>query len=126
MKNFIKEFREFAVKGNAIELAIGVIVATSFGKIITSLVNDLIMPPLGLLLGGADFAHKEWVLRAAHDDVPAVAIKYGLFVNSIVDFLIVVLVIFLVIKQVNRFNRWRNPAENAAAQPSHPHPTDGK
>ncbi len=102
MKSFLHEFKEFAVKGNAIELAVGVIVGTSFGKIVTSLVNDIIMPPLGFFLGGADFSDKELILKAATESTTAVTIKYGLFLNTLLDFLIIALVIFIVIRQINK------------------------
>ena len=92
----LKEFREFAVKGNAIDMAVGIIIGGAFGKIVTSLVNDIIMPPLGLLLGRIPFAD----LAIHLNGKPFV--KYGLFINNVVDFLIVAFCIFLVIRQINR------------------------
>ncbi len=95
----LKEFKEFAVKGNAMDMAVGIVIGAAFGKIITSLVNDIIMPPLGLLLGQMDFAN---LMIHLNDKT---AIKYGAFVNSVVDFVIVAFAIFLVVKQINRLKR---------------------
>ena len=92
----LKEFKEFAVKGNAIDMAVGLIVGAAFGKVVTSLVNNIIMPPIGLLVGNMDFS--ELVIKLNNKT----AIKYGLFVNDIIDFVIVAFAIFLVIKQINR------------------------
>jgi large conductance mechanosensitive channel len=103
--SLIKEFKEFAVKGNVADMAIGIIIGTAFGKIITSLVNDVIMPPLGLLVGGVDFSDKAVVLRAAVDKTPAIVLKYGAFINTIVDFTIVAFAIFLVMKGMNTLRK---------------------
>ncbi|HPT69993.1 MAG TPA: large conductance mechanosensitive channel protein MscL, partial [Syntrophomonas sp.] len=107
-----KEFREFAVKGNMIDLAIGVIIGAAFGKIVTSLVNDIIMPPIGLLLGKVDFSSlyinlsgKSFASLDEAVKAGAPLIKYGAFINNIIDFLIVAFVIFLVIKQINRMKK---------------------
>ena len=103
----IKEFKEFISKGNVIDLAVGVIIGASFGKIITSLVDDLIMPPLGYLLGGVDFADKKIVLVAADtaNKVEEVAVRYGNFINTLIQFLIVAFCIFGVIKAINSLKR---------------------
>lgn len=103
--SIVKEFKEFAVKGNVVDLAVGLIIGVAFGKIVTSLVNDVIMPPIGLLMGNVDFSNLAVVLREKTADAPAVAIRYGAFINSIIDFLIVALAVFLVIKQINRLKR---------------------
>src|SRR6185436_14542843 len=100
--SIVKEFKEFAVKGNVVDLAVGLIIGAAFGKIVTSLVNDVIMPPIGLLLGNVDFSKLEFVVSPGP---PEVAIRYGLFINSVIDFLIVALAVFLVIKQINRLKR---------------------
>lgn len=100
-----KEFKEFAVKGNVVDLAVGVIIGAAFGKIVTSLVADIIMPPLGLLMGGIDFKDKLIVLKPAVGKVPAVNLNYGLFINNIIDFVIVAFAIFLVIKGINAMKR---------------------
>ena len=116
----IKEFREFISKGNVVDLAVGVIIGASFGKIITSLVDDLIMPPLGYLLGGVDFADKKIVLVAADtaNKVEEVAVRYGNFINTLIQFLIVAFCIFGVIKAINSLKRKDEVAPVAAALPS--------
>ena len=116
----IKEFKEFISKGNVIDLAVGVIIGASFGKIITSLVDDLIMPPLGYLLGGVDFADKKIVLVAADtvNKVEEVAVRYGNFINTLIQFLIVAFCIFGVIKAINSLKRKDEVAPVAAALPS--------
>jgi len=115
---FIKEFREFAVKGNVVDLAGGGIIGAAFGKIVTSLVNDVIMPPIGMLTRGLDFSKQKYVLKAAHDKVPETAINYGLFINSVIDFLIVAFVIFLVIKGINSLKRKQEEAPAAPPAPT--------
>ncbi len=100
----LKEFREFAVKGNVIDMAVGIILGTVFGKVVASLVNDILMPPIGLLLGRMDFSSLAIELNEK------TAIKYGLFVNAVVDFVIVSFAIFLVVKQVNRLKKQQPPA----------------
>ncbi|MFK2902945.1 large-conductance mechanosensitive channel protein MscL [Dyella ginsengisoli] len=114
----LKEFKEFAMRGNVIDLAVGVVIGGAFGKIVTSLVNDVIMPPIGLLTGGVDFADKKWVLKAADNTDPAhkvaeVAVNYGMFVNTLIQFLIIAFAIFLVVKAINRISR----KEEAAPAP---------
>ncbi len=116
--SIVKEFKEFAVKGNVVDLAVGVIIGAAFGKIVTSLVNDIIMPPLGLLLHGIDFKDLKKVLKPAIDKTPEVAINYGLFINNIIDFLIVAFVIFLVIKGINAMKRKEEAAPAAAPVPT--------
>ena len=97
----IKEFKEFAIKGNAIDMAVGIVVGASFGKIVNSLVNDVLMPPIGVLIGGVDFSSLKLVLKAAVADKPEVSLNYGLFVNNLINFLIVAFSIFLVVKGIN-------------------------
>jgi large conductance mechanosensitive channel len=101
----IQEFKEFAFKGNMVDLAIGVIIGAAFGKIVTSLVTNVIMPPIGLLLGGVDFSSFAIMLKEAVPGKEAVLLKYGAFINTCIDFLIIAFVIFLVIKGINRFKR---------------------
>ena len=103
--SIVKEFREFAVKGNAIDMAVGLIIGASFGKIVTSIVNDVIMPPIGLLIGGVDFKNLKLVLKAATFDKPAVTLNYGLFINNVIDFLIVAFTIFMLIKGINHLKK---------------------
>lgn len=99
----IKEFKDFAVKGNVLDLAIGVIIGGAFGKIVTSLVNDILMPPLGALMGGVDFSEKVLVIQPKTPITAEIVIRWGAFINNIIDFLIVAITIFIVIKQINRF-----------------------
>lgn len=100
-----KEFKEFAMRGNVVDMAVGIIIGGAFGKIISSVVNDVIMPPIGLLLGNVDFSNLAITLRDKTADAPAVAIKYGVFVNTVLDFVIVAFAIFMVIKQMNRLKK---------------------
>ncbi|MBN1662013.1 MAG: large-conductance mechanosensitive channel protein MscL [Deltaproteobacteria bacterium] len=112
-----KEFKEFAVKGNVIDMAVGIIIGAAFGAIVKSLVDDVIMPPIGLLLGNVDFANLFWVLKegaaaagpyasvAAAKSAGAVTLNIGLFINTIITFIIVAFAIFLVVKQINRLKK---------------------
>lgn len=100
-----QEFKKFAMRGNVVDLAVGVIIGIAFGKIVTSLVNDVIMPPIGLLISGERFRALEIVLREAAGDTPAVAIKYGIFANTIIEFLIIAIVLFLVVKAMNTLKK---------------------
>lgn len=101
----VKEFKEFAVKGNVVDMAVGIIIGGAFGKIVTSLVQDIIMPPIGWLLSGVDFTHIVWTVKEAEEGAPAVTLNVGVFLNTVLDFVIVAFAIFLVIKQLNRFKR---------------------
>lgn len=102
MKKMLKEFRDFAVKGNVIDLAVGVIIGGAFGKIVTSLVNDIIMPIVGIVLGGNDLAKLNWTIQNAGKD--PVVFAYGKFLQNVVDFLIIAICIFLMVKVINRLN----------------------
>jgi len=125
----LKEFKEFAVKGNMLDMAVGIIIGGAFGKIITSLVNDVLMPPLGMLLGKVDFTSLKAVLQKGNDAVmdgvaviqPAVSevtINYGMFIQTVIDFLIVAFCIFLVIKGMNSLKRKEEAAPAAPPAPS--------
>lgn len=105
MSNWLKEFREFAVKGNVVDLAVGVVIGAAFGKIVSSLVADIIMPIVGLLVGGINFSHNKLILRVASGDVPAVTLNWGPFLQTVVDFLLVAWAIFVVVKLINRMKR---------------------
>jgi len=121
----LKEFKEFAVKGNVVDLAIGVIIGASFGKIVTSLVEQVIMPPIGLMLGGVDFSNLKWVLTAenpATEAIEEVAIQYGAFINTLIQFLIVAFVVFLVVKGINAMRR--EQAAEPEAAPAAPTATE--
>lgn len=98
----LDEFKTFALRGNMVDLAIGVIIGAAFGKVVSSLVGDVIMPPIGLVLGGVDFSSLAFTLKAATPTSAAVVIKYGLFINTLIDFTIIAAAIFAVIKVVNR------------------------
>jgi len=111
----LKEFRDFAMKGNALDMAVGIIIGVAFGKIVTSLVDDIIMPPIGMLLGGVDFKNLQVTLKQATSSatgevIPAVAMHYGLFINTVINFLIVAFTIFMVIKTINRLSQMRSAA----------------
>lgn len=118
--SMIGEFKAFAMRGNVIDLAVGVVIGAAFGKIVTSLVNDIIMPPIGMLTGGVDFADLKWVLKAADNTDPAhkiaeVAIQYGVFINTLIQFIIVAFAIFMVVKAINRMSRKQEEAPAAPA-----------
>ena len=115
--SMLKEFKEFAMRGNVLDMAIGVVIGGAFGKIVTSMVNDIIMPPLGMILGKVDFSNLNVTLQEAVDKTPAVAINYGAFINTIIDFVIVAFCIFLVIKQVNRFTKKPEPPAAPTTKP---------
>ncbi|MCA7015327.1 large-conductance mechanosensitive channel protein MscL [Dickeya dadantii] len=111
--SFIKEFREFAMRGNVVDLAVGVVIGAAFGKIVSSLVSDIIMPPLGLLIGGVDFKQFHWVLREAQGNIAAVSINYGVFIQNIFDFIIVAFAIFMAIKLMNKLRRTQQEEPSA-------------
>ncbi|MDB5007177.1 MAG: mechanosensitive ion channel protein MscL [Mucilaginibacter sp.] len=117
---FVKEFKEFAMRGNVIDLAVGVVIGAAFGKIVTSLVADVIMPPIGFITGGVDFSDKKIVLKPADPahKVLETAIHYGSFINAIIQFLIIALCIFMVVKAINSLKK-----EEAAAPAPDPGPT---
>lgn len=99
------EFREFAVKGNVIDLAVGIVIGAAFGKVVASLVNDVIMPPIGLLLGRVDFKALAVILKKGPDEATTVALRYGNFIQTVVEFLIVAWAIFMMVKVINRLRR---------------------
>ncbi len=117
----LTEFKEFAARGSVVDLAVGVIIGASFGKIVTSLVDQVIMPPVGLLLGNVDFSKLEWVLKPenpATEAVEKVAIGYGAFINTLLQFLIVAFVVFLLVKAINRLRRQEAASPEAPAAPT--------
>jgi large conductance mechanosensitive channel len=119
--SIIKEFKEFAVKGNMIDMAVGIIIGGAFGKIVSSLVNDVLMPPLGMLMGGVDFADKVITLReAVEGGAAAVQLKYGLFINNIIDFVIVALAVFMMVKAINKLKRQEAASPTPPAVPPPP------
>lgn len=115
--SIFKEFRDFAMRGNVVDLAVGVIIGAAFGKIVSSLVANIIMPPLGLLIGGVDFKQFNWVLKPADGAAPAVIMEYGVFLQTVFDFIIVAFAIFMAIKLMNRLYT-KKEVEKPAPKPS--------
>jgi large conductance mechanosensitive channel len=113
--SLIKEFREFAVKGNMVDMAVGVIIGTAFGKIVSSLVADIVMPPIGVLLGGVNFSELAWVIKEAAGETTVVAINYGKFIQTVIDFMIIALTVFMAIKLINRLRRNKEQQKTAEA-----------
>jgi len=111
----MKEFKEFAVKGNVVDMAVGIIIGAAFGKIVSSFVGDVIMPPIGVFLGGVDFSKLAYTVKEAAGEVPAVVIGYGKFIQTLIDFAIIAFAIFIAIKAINSFKRRE---EEASAEPS--------
>lgn len=124
MKKFLNEFKDFAMKGNVVDMAVGVIIGAAFGKIVTSLVNDIIMPGIGVLTGGVNFSDHKWVIQKAVEEAgevvtPEVAITWGSFVQTVFDFIIIALCIFVAIKFMNKLRK-QKPAEEEAPAPAGP------
>ncbi len=101
----IQEFKEFAIKGNVMDMAVGIVIGAAFGKIVSSFVADVIMPPIGVLIGGVDFSNLALTIKEASGDTPAVVISYGRFIQTAVDFTIIALAVFIVIKGINSLKR---------------------
>lgn len=116
----IDDFKAFAIKGNVVDMAVGVIIGGAFGKIVTSLVNDVIMPPIGVLLGDVDFKELSWVMVEAVGDQPAVSINYGNFIQVVIDFLIIAWVVFLAIRVMMKMKRKEAAAPAPAPAPPAP------
>lgn len=116
--SMIKEFKAFAMRGNVVDMAVGIIIGGAFGKIVSSFVGDVIMPPIGLLLGGVDFSDLALTLKSAEGDQPAVMLKYGMFINTVIDFIIIAFAIFMVIKAMNTLKK--KEEEKPAAPPEPP------
>jgi large conductance mechanosensitive channel len=116
--SMLTEFKEFAVKGNVVDMAVGVIIGGAFGKIISSLVGDVIMPPIGVILGGVDFSNLSVVIQEAIDKKPAVVVSYGKFLQTVIDFTIIAFVIFMAVKGMNSLKRKEAEAPPAPPPPS--------
>lgn len=116
--SILKEFKEFAVKGNAVDMAVGIVIGAAFGKIIASMVADLIMPPIGVLVGGVDFTKLAVTLKEAAGDAPAVTLKYGIFIQTVVDFTIIAFAIFMVIKLINKLKKQEADVPAAPPEPT--------
>lgn len=114
----LSEFKEFAVKGNVIDMAVGIIIGAAFGKIVSSLVGDVIMPPIGAVLGGVDFSNLSIVVQAAIDKKPAVLINYGKFLQTVIDFIIVAFSIFMAVKAMNALKKKEAAAVEPVAPPN--------
>lgn len=118
--SMMSEFKSFAVKGNVMDMAVGIIMGGAFGKIVASFVNDVLMPPIGMLLGGVDFTSLALTLKKATPDAEAVMLKYGAFVQSVVDFLIIAFAIFMLVRT---YNKMQKKKEEAPAPPAPPAPS---
>ena len=114
----LKEFKEFAVKGNVVDMAVGIIIGVAFGKIVSSFVADVIMPPIGLLIGGVDFADLAITLKAATEEAEAVTLRYGVFLQNVFDFIIIAFAVFIAVKAINSMKR-----KEEAAPPPPPTPS---
>lgn len=118
MKSLLEEFKAFAMKGNVVDLAVAVVIGTAFGKIVSSLVDDIIMPVVGVLTGGVDFSELTWTLKDAFGDAAAVTMNYGVFINNIVTFIIVAFAIFMLVKAMNKLKRNEEEKPTEPAKPS--------
>lgn len=114
--SIIKEFKEFAVKGNVVDMAVGIIIGVAFGKIVSSFVADVLMPPIGMLIGGVDFSNLVITLKVAQEGVEAVTLRYGVFLQAVFDFLIVAFAVFMAVKVLNSMRK--KEAETPAAPPA--------
>jgi large conductance mechanosensitive channel len=120
--SMMQEFKEFAIKGSVIDLAVGIVIGVAFGKVVNSLVNDVIMPPIGLLIGGVDFKALALVLKRGPDAASTVTLNYGNFIQAVVEFILIAWAVFLLVKGINRLRRSREgtppvPATSAAGGP---------
>jgi len=120
--SILKEFKEFAMRGNVIDLAVAVVIGGAFGKIVTSFVNDILMPPLGLLLGGMDFKELKLIIKEGTEAVAPVTWNYGMFIQNVIDFLIIAFAIFMVVKAMMKLQRKK--VEEPAPEPAPPEPTN--
>ncbi|WP_311337754.1 large-conductance mechanosensitive channel protein MscL [Campylobacter ureolyticus] len=116
--SFIKEFKEFAVRGNVIDMAVGVVIGSAFGKIVSSLVSDVMMPVIGVITGGVNFTDFKIVLKEAHGEAAAVTLNYGSFIQTTIDFIIIAFCIFVAIKAINKLKREKPKDEEAPKEPS--------
>lgn len=114
----LKEFKTFIARGNVVDMAVGVIIGGAFGKIVSSLVNDIIMPAIGLILGNINFTELKLVLKAAEGETPALTLNYGMFIQNITDFLIIAFVIFMALKLINKLKKEEKVEEEVPAAPS--------
>tara|TARA_R110001592_G_scaffold341715_1_gene631065 strand:- start:304 stop:708 length:405 start_codon:yes stop_codon:yes gene_type:complete len=115
--SMMSEFKTFAVKGNVVDMAVGIIIGAAFGKIVTALVAGVVMPPIGVLLGGVDFTDLAYVIKEAVGEAPAVVISYGAFLQTLIDFIIIAFVIFMFIKGINSLKKKEEQAPKAPSAP---------
>ena len=116
--SMMKEFRDFAMRGNVVDMAVGIVIGAAFGKIITAFVNGVLMPPIGLLVGGVDFSELSMILQEASGDVAAVTLNYGAFIQTVVDFIIIAFAIFMVVKAMNKMKKKEEAKPAAPPKPS--------
>jgi len=116
--SMMKEFRDFAMRGNVVDMAVGIVIGAAFGKIVAAFVNDVLMPPIGLLLGGVDFSELAVTLKAAGDEAAAVTLNYGAFIQTVVDFIIIAFAIFMVVKMMNKMKKKEEVKPAAPPKPS--------
>lgn len=114
----MKEFKDFAIKGNVVDMAVGIIIGAAFGKIVSSFVGDVIMPPIGVLLGGVDFSNLAFIVKAAAGEAPAVVVSYGKFIQTVIDFMIIAFAIFVAVKAINSLKKKEEAAPKAPPAPS--------
>jgi large conductance mechanosensitive channel len=114
---FVQEFKQFAMRGNVIDLAVGIVIGAAFGRIVSSFVDDVLMPPIGLLIGGVNFSELALSLEEASGETAAVTINYGIFIQTLIDFLIIACAVFLVVKGINAMQRKEKAAPEAAPVP---------
>lgn len=122
-KGFIQEFKTFISRGNVVDMAVGVIIGSAFTKIVNSLVNDVFMPALSVITGGVNFSDLKYVITPATEEVAEVAIKYGAFIQNIVDFLLIAMVVFMMVKMINKMRDAAQKKEEAPREPVAPPPT---
>ena len=116
--SMMSEFRDFAMRGNVVDMAVGIVIGAAFGKIVSSFVSDVLMPPIGMLLGGMDFTELAFTLKEASGEVAAVTLNYGTFVQTLVDFIIIAFAIFMVIKAMNSLKKKKEEAPPAPPKQS--------
>ena len=116
--SMMSEFRDFAMRGNVVDMAVGIVIGAAFGKIVSSFVNDVLMPPIGIAMGGVDFSDLAMVLREASGDVAAVTLNYGSFIQTVIDFVIIAFAIFMVVKSMNKMKKKEEEKPAAPPEPS--------
>ena len=116
--SMMSEFRDFAMRGNVVDMAVGIVIGGAFGKIVTSFVNDVLMPPIGMMIGGVDFRDLAITLKEASGEVAAVTLNYGSFIQTVIDFVIIAFAIFMVVKAMNRLKKKEEEAPPAPPKPS--------